>query len=160
MVNASKNKWIVGIVAATCFTFASIASIASEEAQNQIAAHCKSYLEPDSVPQNLSANANAALKACYENNSCQTATLSDVSGCTRKLLNWESSYDLPTKNTPAQTDTKTASPATPITTQPTATTTTAPRENIAPPVDLSGNNPDTEKNPQEKKADKPEINWF
>lgn len=161
MTNRSKNKWIIRFVAVTCFTFSSVAAIATEHDQNQIAENCKPYLTQEVIPSNLSSQANAALEACYQNNSCQTEALSDVSGCTRKLLSWESSYDLPAKNiSSTETSAKTVTPAHPADTQYTAPAAPPVEKEQVAPVDLSGSNSNTETQTPKKKTGKPAINWF
>ncbi|PIZ05116.1 MAG: hypothetical protein COY58_00710 [Gammaproteobacteria bacterium CG_4_10_14_0_8_um_filter_38_16] len=168
MTNTLKSKWVIGMITTSCLTLASLTAIASEAVQNQIAENCKPYLMQDTLPNNLSAKANASLKACYQNNSCQNGALSDVSNCARKLLNWESSYDLPKINVPlSSTIDPTQKPtddAQPAAQTPTAASTLKKSPSIESPpapADLSGNNGNTEeKQPQQKKTETPAINWF
>ena len=139
-------KQIIFMTLISCAAFSAFA-----ESDAQIAENCKPYLMADSIAQN-DPTADAALKACYDHNSCANDALLDVSQCTKKLLDWESSYDLPAVHH-AQKKAMPKKSNTPKTKS--ATVSTPHRTNIAP-VDLENNAP-THNTPQQKKSD---INWF
>ena len=145
----------------SCFAISAFAADTTDAIQKQIAENCKPYLMPNTVPQHLSEHANAALKACYDNNSCTNDALLDVDHCTKKLLNWESSYDLPT--IPATTQKKTTKKTHMRSTQTKKTKTPSALPNAATPAPINLNDDTTtppahhDKTQQQKK---PSINWF
>lgn len=164
-------KKILCVTLVSYFAVAAFASDDSVAVQKKIAENCKSYLMSNAVPQNLDEHADAALKACYHNNSCSNDALLDVPDCTKKLLKWKSANSVPkVVNDSTQknaTQKKTTTPA--AATQ--NTTTSAPENSDsdsnasntgATPVDFNNNDattptPSNNNNTSPKKSS---INWF
>lgn len=154
-------KKILAMTIMSCFVVSAFAADDSDAAQTQIAENCKPYLMADAVPQNLGEKADAALQACYNNNSCGNDALLDVKNCTKKLLGWQATFSLPKINEGKQkkttSTTKTKSTQTNNVGTPTAATSDTSEVAPANLNDDTTTSTPSNNTPQKKK---PSINWF
>lgn len=152
------------ILIASCFTITTALAESSEKEKDMIASNCKSYLTEykslEDMPANVAKAAAPALKACYDNYSCDNPVLSHVSNCEDNLDDWHSQYSLPKIEPVVIPGAKTA----PVIQKKAAPHQeiqhTQENENATPYTsEPQQNNQSNEETQQPKKQQEPSINW-